>query len=350
MHIINAMFSCGLGGIEQSFIDYSEAIVAQGHKVSVIIHPKAQIKSHLIGSGINILNVNNLGPWDACAKSYLKKILRQCNADIIIAHGNRAASLLKDSAKSVNCPIIGVTHNYKLYKQIGFDAMFATTLDLKKELIKLGQKEETIFIIPNMIKEVSLQNKEIAYHKPPVIGTMGRFVKKKGFENYLKSLAILKKKHIDFKAVIGGSGEEEKLLIELSKNLDINDKLEFTGWIGNKKDFFDSIDIFVLPSIHEPFGIILLEAFIHGKPVITTNCEGPSEIATHNFDALIVEKENPNKLADALIELIKNEQHAALLAKNAKSTVKTYDMDIVGHNICENLKTIINSYNSARYS
>jgi glycosyltransferase involved in cell wall biosynthesis len=332
MHIINVMFSRGLGGIEQSFVDYCEAVKSQGHKVSAIIHPKATIRAALLPLGINIINVKNLGPWDIFAKIYIKKILKQTRPDAIILHGNKALKLTKAAAESIAIPLIGVTHNYNIRRQIGLDAIFATTEDLKQAIITAGQKQNTVYKIPNMIR-VTNQPAAKPFNTPPVIGTMGRFVKKKGFDTFLHAIAKLKQDGIAVKAILGGDGEEAATLKELSENLGITDIIEFRGWIKNKSELFDNIDIFCLPSLHEPFGIILLEAFMAGTPVITTNSEGPSEIATNNKHALVIAKGDCDAMAAAIRTLITNQPLANKLAQGAFETVKEYDIKSVGERI-----------------
>jgi glycosyltransferase involved in cell wall biosynthesis len=333
MHIINAMFSRGLGGIEQSFIDYCEAIKGQGNKVTAIIHPDAAVRSKLQLLGINIINVKNCGPWDIFAKLYIKKILKQTRPDAVILHGNRALQLIKSTAQSISIPVVGVTHNYSLERQIGVDAVFATTEDLRKKIIQSGHAEKAVYIIPNMVKLPPKQNAAKPFHTPPVIGTMGRFVKKKGFDIFLQAIKKLKEEGIEVKAIIGGTGEEETALKELGKSLGVDDRVEFTGWVNNKIELFDNIDIFCLPSLHEPFGIILLEAFMSVTPVITTNSEGPSEIATDNKDSLIIQKGDNDALAKAIQTLISDQNFAHKLALEALETVKNYDMASVGKKI-----------------
>lgn len=340
MHIINAMFSRGLGGIEQSFVDYCEAIKGQGHKVTAIIHPNAEIRASLVKVGVNIVNVKNFGQWDVFARSYLKKMLKQAKADAIIAHGNRAVGLLKSPAKSIKCPLIGVTHNYSIKRLIGLDAVFATTNDLKNTVIAAGQNENTIFNIPNMIRLPDKLPEVRPFAKTPVIGTMGRFVKKKGFDNYLRMIAELKQRGVSIKAVIGGGGDEEAALKTLADSLDIGDIIIFKGWIKEKSELFDNIDIFCLPSLHEPFGIILLEAFAGGKAVITTNSEGPSEIATDGKDAIITTKGDYKAMADAVEKLLNDREKAAELANNALETVKKYSINEVGKRMCGALENI----------
>ncbi len=341
MHIINAMFSRCLGGIEQSFVDYCEAIKGQGHKVTAIIHPKAAIRAALLPLGVNIINVTNFGAWDIFAKIYLKKIFKQTRPDAIIAHGNRAVQLIKSPAQSLSIPLVGITHNYSISKQIGLDAIFATTEDLKQKVLSGGQSEDAVYNIPNMIRVTQTEPVGKPFHTPPVIGTMGRFVKKKGFDTFLHAIAKLKQDGIATKAIIGGDGEEATALKELSKSLGIDDIIEFRGWIKNKAEIFDNIDIFCLPSLHEPFGIILLEAFISGKPVITTNSEGPSEIATNNKDSLIVEKGDSDAMAAAIKTLITDQEFANKLAHKAFETVKNYDIKNVGERIGKALGEIV---------
>ncbi|MDA0781532.1 MAG: glycosyltransferase family 4 protein [Rickettsiales bacterium] len=337
MHVVNAMFSRGLGGIEQAFIDYCTCLKNQGCKVTAIIHPNAQVRPALVGLQVNIVNVKNKGIFDFLAKSYLKKILKQIKPDVIIVHGNRAAILLRSPAQKLKLPIVGVTHNYSLKRQIGFSAMFATTEDLKSTLISMGQKEDTIYKIPNMIKMPSSEVAISEFKVPVVIGTMGRFVQKKGFDFFVRSLSELKDRAVDFKAVIGGTGEEEPILKKLVKDLHLDDRVQFLGWVENKSKFFNNIDIFVLPSIHEPFGIILLEAFARGKAVITTDSEGPAEIATQKKDAIIVEKGDSRMIASAVEKLLNDRALARKLAENAYKTAQKYESEVIGRKILEAL-------------
>lgn len=331
MHVLNVMFSRGLGGIEQSFLDYIEALQLSGHKVTVIISPGALVKAKLSDFSVEIFEVNNLGEWDMLAKSYIRKFVERVNPNIIIVHGNRAVQLLKNQVG--NIPIIGVTHNYNTSKLIGLDAIFALTKSLKRKVVEEGQPRNRVFEIPNMIRVPSLNIKSEQAHYPPVIGTMGRFVKKKGFDVFIRSIAKLQDAGVEVKALIGGRGEEESNLKELVISLNLQDKVKFTGWVDDKQAFFKSIDVFCLPSSHEPFGIILLEAFIHGKPVVTTNSEGPSEIATDMLDSLVVMKDDHNAMASAIKRLLDDHRFASNLAFNALKTVRKYDIDNISKKI-----------------
>lgn len=343
MRIINAMFSQGSGGIEQCMMDYCKALLLRNHKVSALVHPKSTTHQALLDiCGVNVLGVKNFGQYDVFAKLYIRKILQQTSPDVVIAHGNRAVSLLKWPCKSLGIALVGVSHNYNIKRLIGLDGVFAITKDLQKTVIQAGQPKQRIFLMPNMIhmpdKEPDLFK---AYHKPIKIGTMGRFVKKKGMGEFLHALAEIKQQGIKFQAIIGGDGEESGNLHQLRTALGLEKDVVFSGWVKNKRAFFESIDIFCLPSLHEPFGIILLEAFAAKKPVIAFKSEGPLEIATHNNDAVLVECGNSKALAKEIKNFIKDRSHAQKMAENAYHTAKNYDIHTAAITMEEHLQKIV---------
>ncbi len=348
MHIVNVMFGREFGGIEQSFMDYCTAIERNGAYITAIIHPDAKIKKQLqklaeSHKRMQIIEVSNRGQWDIFAVRNIRKVLQENKPDAVIAHGNRAITLMKKASKYI-CPVVGVAHNYNIKRLPKLDAVFTITQDLRGKVSGLGIDIEKVYHIPNMI-EVGEMPKINPFRKPPIIGTMGRMVKKKGFDIFIEAMVNLKKNDIDFKAIIGGVGEEQDNLKKLANEKGITDKVEFIGWVEDKAEFFREIDIFCLPSLHEPFGIVLLEAFVAAKPVVTSDTEGPTEIVTDGIDAVFVEKGNAKDMAYALADIIADEKNAAILAKNGYKTVKQlYDTAVIGKKIDSGLKEIIEKY------
>lgn len=341
MRIVNAMFGCGRGGIEQTFIDYCQVMAEQGHDVLALMHPAAQIREEVEAlAGVETAVVRNFGAWDTLAKWRLQRLVREYAPDAAILHGNRAVSLLRDKVPQ-GCKTVGVTHNYRLHGQIGLDGFFATTEDLRGELLRLGQPKESIHAIPNMIRLSAISPQPHVRGDVPVIAAMGRLVHVKGFAVYLEALAELRRRGVAFTALLGGKGEELAALKALAAAHELGDVLTFTGWVEDKTAFFGSADIFCLPSLNEAFGIVLLEAFAHHIPVVTSDAQGPSEIATHGVDALIVPTQNSVALADALHNLVDDAALAASLAGAAGNTVLAYDIDVVGRRICKALERVI---------
>ena len=333
MRIVNAMFGKGLGGIEQASVDYCLALEKCGSEVIALTQPDAKINNLLASKKIRNEQISNFGQWDFIAVFKLRFLLKKEKPDAVIAHGNRAFSLMRCAAKNI-CPVVAVAHNYNIKRFGKADAVFTITEDLRSKVAELGQIN--IFHIPNMI-DIKNKPETKSFSKPPVIGTMGRFVKKKGFDVFIDALKILKESGKDFKAIIGGTGKEEEALKKQAEGLDI----DFCGWVEDKKDFFKNIDIFCLPSHHEPFGIVLLEAFAAHKPVISTNSEGPSEIIENKKDGLLVEKGNAEEMAKELSYFLDNEKDAKLFASHGFDKAQNaYSLEAIGNKMNNVLKEI----------
>lgn len=314
------MFGRGLGGIEKAFCDYSECLANEGHEVVSLIHPEAAIRP--IGKTIAI---GNMGEWDLLASLRIRALLRRLAPDVIITHGNRASRLVKRARGKI--PAVTVLHNYNIKNLSGFSAVIAVSEHIRQKAVDSGFPASRAFFVPNMIK-MPLAPPARFFRSPPIIGGMGRFVTKKGFDVFIKSLALLESEGVEFKAVLGGGGEESEKLASLAAPLR---NLELAGWVEDKKKFFDSIDIFCLPSLSEPFGIVLLEAFASAVPVVTTDCDGPAEICANGMDSLIVPKADEKALARALKQLLTDPVYAKKLGDNGyKKASSVYEMSIVG--------------------
>ena len=330
------MFGCGRGGIEQAIVDYCEALRHSGHEPVAIVHPRAEMLGSLKALGISVHTLPNLGAWDPFAIFRLKRLLKRLAPDICIAHGNRAVSLLKAARARMT---VGVMHNYKINCEV-MDFVFYPTQDLLRHVRAKNIKPEYFYCVPNMVR-VARDAPARLRHSPPVVGAMGRFVSKKGFALFIEALAELKARGVAFRAILAGDGEEASQLKALSQERGLQDILKFTGWVDDKQAFFDAVDIFCLPSSHEPFGIVLLEAMAQALPVVATDSEGPSEIIHSGVDGMLVAKNDPVLLAEALASLLSDRQHADLLARNAYDTVKNiYALEVVAHKLDLALQSI----------
>lgn len=320
-----------LGGIQQAYIDYSEALLSQNHKVINIASTKAQINSRLLPKH----TLPNLAPWCFLSKIYLSILIKKYKPDIIICHGNRAINFACGSVKPSHTKIIGVAHNYSFKKLKKCDFIIALSEDLKENLIKNNISQDKLFSLPNMVR-VEKPYTPVAFKDPVTIGALGRFVKKKGFAYLIESIKLIKESGHNIRLIIGGDGEEQERLKQLVNNLGLHKEISFAGWVNDKEAFFDQIDIFCLPSISEPFGIILLEAIEHSKPVVATNSGGPQEIIRHKQDGFIANINSAKDLAKYLNILINDHKLASNMAKSAYNRLKTnYDIKMVAKQLSE---------------
>ncbi len=342
MRVVNIMFGRSGGGIEQAMLDYCRALAAHGHEAITVTPPNAWVNARL-PQNVTSYVLKNWGEWDRFAAWRLRRIIQECNPDVIIAHANRALSLAVKAVKG-RVPIIAVAQNYSIRRYVQADAVFSITQDIAKKAVALGIPANKVFHIPNMVPDMP-ELTDRPKSTPPVVGAMGRFVAKKGFDIYLRALKILKDQGVAFKALLGGNGEEEAALKSLINELGLTSHVECTGWVDDRLAFYNRLDIFCLPSLHEPFGIVLLEAFAHRVPVVSTDTEGPLEILQDGNNALMAEKGDPVTLATQISKLLSNETLRQSIAASGHKTAHDYTHQVVGTRIDIALKTILISPN-----
>jgi glycosyltransferase involved in cell wall biosynthesis len=327
------MMSRDLGGIQQAYIDYSDALNQQGHEVINITSTNAQINNQLEPKH----TLPNLSSWCFISKLYLGILISRYKPDFIICHGNRAIIFACGAAKPSHTKIIGVSHNYSYKKLQRCDYIITLTEDLKQNLINNNVPVYKLIPLSNMIR---INNAYLPkpYRKPMILGSLGRFVRKKGFLHLIQSIDLLKKDGYYIKLILGGDGEERTELEKLVSKLNLTSQVDFIGWVKDKNAFFNQIDIFCLPSISEPFGIILLEAIEKSKPIIATRSGGPQEIIRDKQDGLIADIESPEDLAAKIKIMINDKKMADKMSKSAYNRIiDNYNIKIVSQKLSETL-------------
>jgi glycosyltransferase involved in cell wall biosynthesis len=117
--------------------------------------------------------------------------------------------------------------------------------------------------------------------------SIGRLVKRKGFEFLIKSI---KNTPYNVHALIIGDGPEKKNLVNLAKELNVSDRVHFLGFVSETKKFqyLQNSDIYVLPSLHEGFGIVLQEAMQVGLPIVSTDNGGQVDFIKEGQNGYLV--------------------------------------------------------------
>lgn len=315
MAILNIMLGRGRGGLEQASLDYAEALALAGIETLTITSPGAWANG-----GLGQLPHQPIRHWavfDPLAILRLRRLAEEQKADVAICHGNRALRLTLNALKG-RVPIFATAHNYSVKRFVSADRVLCITRDLMNEMARRGYPESRISYMPNMVRIPERTVRPTNPRALPVIATMGRFVEKKGFDLFIDAVRLLKNRGFHFRAVLGGDGELAATLRDRAAGLD--DVLTFSGWVADKSAFFGEADIFVLPSRHEPFGIVLLEAMAHSVPVVTTDSEGPREIVQSGHDALLVPRGDAVALADAIAALLADGSRAQALGNQAFQT------------------------------
>ena len=324
------MLAKGFGGAERSFVDISEALSAKGHEVVSIVESRSKAKSLLLSPRTYSINVR--AHWDPLAQMQIKTILKKEAPDLVHAHLARAAKMAGRAAKQFGIPSLVKTHNYvnlKYYRDVS--CLVPTTRDQEKYLLSSGIPKEKISRIPNFtaleLIEESDKRKILDIDVPHFVA-IGRLVKKKGFDILLKALKEFSISN-RFSLTIVGDGIERENLERMVSDQALNNEVAFAGWSDEVRPILDAADIFVLPSLDEPFGIVVLEAMARGVPIISTKTQGPSEILD-DTTAVLVEPGEVAAMVDGLKRVIEDPEQTLVRATKALSLCRDkYSRDIV---------------------
>lgn len=140
----------------------------------------------------------------------------------------------------------------------------------------------------------------------PVVGIVGRLVPFKGHRTFLDAAALLRKKQPETRYLIVGDGPLRASLEEYARSLHLTDRCLFTGHRDDIPDLLSTMDVFVLSSLFEHFGRVVIEALAMKLPVVATEAGGIPEIIRSGENGLLVTPEDPRALADAVLTLLEN--------------------------------------------
>ena len=129
-------------------------------------------------------------------------------------------------------------------------------------------------------------------------------------------------KNIYFQIV--GEGSLRKEMEQKAKDLKIEDKIKFVGFVDHKKvlKYYNNLSIFIAVSKRESFGVSILEAASCGIPSITSNIGGLTEVNIHNETGVVINPDDPKKLAESIVKLYEQEELRLKLGKNARKRVE----------------------------
>ncbi len=173
--------------------------------------------------------------------------------------------------------------------------------------------------------------------RPFILG-IGRHVPQKGFDVLLRAYALLRERAEKEGAnwllpdlVLAGDGPMRGELERLRDELHLGESAQLIGRADRARTvaLFKGCAFFVLPSLHEPMGIVNLEAMAAGRAVVASRVGGVPELVLEGQNGLLVPPGDPQALVCALWELSSNPDEAARLGRNGSERVRAFDWDAI---------------------
>ena len=213
------------------------------------------------------------------------------------------------------------------------DLIFALSPAQKKLAIQAGADSDKVLITPNGIdaedigiKEQDVKKSRLFDRKRKELSILyvGRFGIEKGVHILLHACHQLMLKKAKFILTLVGGGPQEKEIINLAKNLDLMNNIEFVGSVNryNLGEYYINADVLCVPSLSEPLGNVILEGMIAGCPVVGSNIEGIPFIIEDNVNGYLVPPGDPNKLSEVIGEIANDRKRSKIIAEAGRKMVK----------------------------
>ena len=184
----------------------------------------------------------------------------------------------------------------------GADAVIAVSNLVKERCVeRYGVNPDKVWVVHNAVDRVAWSSSlPRLVKREKTVMFLGRLTLQKGPDYFVRTARRVLDVDPDVTFILAGTGDMTPSLIELSAELGIGSRMLFTGFVDRHQasQLYAAADVFVMPSVSEPFGLVALEAMDHGVPVILSRQSGASEVVRH---ALKVDFWDVEDLADKVL-------------------------------------------------
>ncbi len=345
--VLQLITELDIGGAERVLLSFIRKLDKDKHDVMVAyLKGEGKLAGDFRNAGFKVFNLQMRNRVDLGALIRLYRLLRQENIRIIHTHLIQADICGFVAGKIAGVPvIISTKHNPDKFRKrfsicVWLDGIFSNHSDrviavsyaVKDFLIKWEKISKDRFTVIhngvdlrefNVDTDIPAKKRELGISlSSQVIGSVGRLDHQKGHMFFLKAIPKILEDVPDVKFVFVGDGPLRNKLEETSRELKVNQNIIFTGVRHDIPEILSIMDVFVLPSIFEGFGIVLLEAMAMGKPIVASRVGGIPEIVNDGLTGVLVEPANPSAIASSVVKLLKKTVEAKRIGNAGRAEVE----------------------------
>jgi glycosyltransferase involved in cell wall biosynthesis len=352
-----------------------ESRMSKEEHASVIADLKeAQLK------GVKIVNIpfllRRINPvYDLLALFSLYILLIKERPTIVHTHTSKAGLLGTLAAKMAGIPfLIHTPHGHVLWDYFGplktkififlerltsrvTGKIIALTNSEKEDYLKFRIAEEDRFVVifsgvklnkfkESLFSEKQNFKKELGIpENSPIVGTVGRLVPVKGPESLIKAAKYMLSKYPDTFFIFTGDGYLKQDLENKAFKMGIKENIIFLGWRDDAAKIISAYDVFVLPSLNEGMGRVLVEAMALGKPIVASNIGGIPDLVTHGKNGFLVPPKNPKELAKYIQILLEDKEKREKMGLAGKEMALNFSAENMVEKIEELYEELLKAIN-----
>jgi glycosyltransferase involved in cell wall biosynthesis len=342
MKILQLISSAGFFGAENVVFELSRGLSSNNIENIIGVfenlqNPHIELVQKSKENNIEVKNFKCNGKIDIKTIYHIREFVKKNGVDILQSHGYKSNIYGFIVGKMLRKPTVSTCHNwiaddlktktyYRLDKYIlsKFDKVIAVSEAIGTELLKNKVRKDRISLIYNGIninrfdnKNGNLRDEFNISNKTMIIGTVARFTPEKGLFNLLLAAKEVMKAFSDVIFMFVGEGPLQDDLVKKTIELEIRERVIFTGMRSDMPEIYSTMDIFVLPSLKEGLPMVLLEAMAAKKPVIATKVGAVPTVVENMKDGIVITPGSIDELKHVMISLLENEELSKRLAENA---------------------------------
>lgn len=346
------------GGIKSHLLSLIKS--ADGELFEVMVAcPPGMFNNEDLRPGTAIFPINikgQISPFiDLSVIIKLVKVLKSQNIDIVHVHGYKAGLLGRIAARLAGTKVVFLTvHNFVFGsggKRPRFKEMLLNTvnsvLDRNTQcIIAVSQELKRDIIVRRKISEARILGAKIVtvnngidvkqYRSsgnlnilsqlgiPPgqLVGTVARLAPQKGIEYFVRAAAMVSMVKKETYFIVVGDGPLRERLEEEAKALNLKGKLFFIGQREDVPNILPLLEMLVIPSVMEGFGLVALEAMAASRPVVASRVGGLPEVVEDGVTGLLVPPGNAEALGAAILKLLGDEEKAREMGRKGYKRVQ----------------------------
>lgn len=264
-------------------------------------------------------------------KRSMNKKIKELDCDVVITTRLKHNRLVNKLLKNSNILKIATEHNsYDIWKK--YDKQIANSVSNFDYFVLVSKIQyehykkmlNNCVYIPNVIDIISKEKSKLNTNN---IISVGRFSEEKGFLDLVKVMKEVVKKDNKIKLYLIGDGYQKKEISNLIKDYHLKDNIILPGFIKQEElaSYYLKSSLYVMTSLSEAFGIVLLESMSYNVPCIAFDSAKGANIILKEANFPLIENRDINKMADLILTLINDKKRLKKLSENCK-VVENYSI------------------------
>ena len=327
IRVLHIMSTVTGGGVERRRLSLAKAFKETGFQMKLVgTFKNGNIAEQIEENGVEIIEIGEFnGPFHWEKHKKIQKIIDDFKPHIIHGAVYEGVTMAAINGFIKKVPIILLEETsdpqnrsskanllLKLFSLVAdkFIAIAPNVADYLTNIAKVSS-EKVITInngveIPRHVSDSEVQNLKDQYaikDSDFVIGTVGRlFNDHKKITDIIEAIYILKNIE-NLKLIVIGGGRDEELIRRKARDLEILDRVIFTGYQFDTAPFYKLMDVFCIASQREGFGLVAAEAMLHKLPVIATRVGGLQNVVVDGLTGMLIKPNQPQEIANAIKKL-----------------------------------------------